>query len=142
LGLSAAYPRGAESIGFAQGPAGKRTEMPKETPEEREQAELAAKEAAAIRGGDLLADPLDADPDRGVDPALVPVNEAGGGEAEGFEQSEELLVEHASHGDEQSAHAVLHDQGSGEEEIAAGAYGEADSERSSERADEETPSEQ
>ena len=30
-----------------------------------------------------------------------PVYEAGGGESEGFEQAEELLIEHASHGDEQ-----------------------------------------
>ena len=28
-----------------------------------------------------------------------PVEEAGGGEAEGFEQAEEELIEHASHGD-------------------------------------------
>ena len=30
---------------------------------------------------------------------MRPVYEAGGGEAEGFEQAEEELIEHASHGD-------------------------------------------
>jgi hypothetical protein len=35
----------------------------------------------------------------GEDPAMAPVEEAGGGEAEGFEQAEADLVEAASHGD-------------------------------------------
>ena len=54
----------------------------------REEAE-AAREAAAI-GGDRG---LEAD-----DPAAQPVEEAGGGEAEGFEQAEDQLREHAEHG--------------------------------------------
>jgi hypothetical protein len=33
------------------------------------------------------------------DPAWEPVEEAGGGEAEGFEQAERELIEHAEHGD-------------------------------------------
>jgi hypothetical protein len=33
------------------------------------------------------------------DPAWQPVEEAGGGESEGFEQAEQELVEHAEHGD-------------------------------------------
>jgi hypothetical protein len=33
------------------------------------------------------------------DPAWQPVEEAGGGEAEGFEQAERELIEHAEHGD-------------------------------------------
>lgn len=33
------------------------------------------------------------------DPAWQPVEEAGGGESEGFEQAEEALREHAEHGD-------------------------------------------
>jgi hypothetical protein len=37
-------------------------------------------------------DPMD-------DPAMRPVYEAGGGDREGYEQSEAELVEHASHGD-------------------------------------------
>ncbi len=34
------------------------------------------------------------------DEARRPVEEAGGGEAEGFEQAERDLIEHASHGDD------------------------------------------
>ena len=33
------------------------------------------------------------------DPAREPVEEAGGGESEGFEQAEQELIEHAEHGD-------------------------------------------
>lgn len=33
------------------------------------------------------------------DPAWEPVEEAGGGESEGFEQAERELIEHAEHGD-------------------------------------------
>ena len=39
------------------------------------------------------------DPDERNDPAMQPVEEAGGGVAEGFEQAEEDLIENASHGD-------------------------------------------
>jgi hypothetical protein len=56
-----------------------------------------------------------------------PLEEAGEGEAEGFELAEEELIEHASHGDEQSAHRILHDQGSDEEPVTVD-YGEADEE--------------
>jgi hypothetical protein len=51
--------------------------------------EAAAAEAAEIGG----RAPADEDPER------APVEEAGGGEAEGFEQAEEALREHAEHGD-------------------------------------------
>lgn len=89
---------------------------------ERREEQLAGSEAAGIGG---RPEPLS------EDPATAPLAEAGEGEAEGFEQAEELLIEHASHGDEQSAHAVLHHQGS-DEESAERADGEADRERSSE----------
>jgi len=95
---------------------------------EQEQAEQAAREAAGIggRAGD-----------EDLPPAERPVREAGGGESEGFEQAEEALVEHASHGDQQSAHDVLHRQGLSEaggdaEDAAAG-----DHEQSSELADDD-----
>jgi hypothetical protein len=39
---------------------------------------------------------IDRDPQ---DPAWQPVEEAGGGESEGFEQAERELIEHAEHGD-------------------------------------------
>ena len=57
----------------------------------------AAAEAAAIGGpvADTTAEGPDAEHfDR--DPAFGPVEEAGGGQAEGFEQSEALLIDHAS----------------------------------------------
>lgn len=95
---------------------------------EQEEADLAAAEAAGIGG---VAG------DEDLDPALRPVLEGGGGEAEGFEQAEAALIEHASHGDQQSAHAVIHDAGLPEDAAANAEDGEADYERSSERADED-----
>lgn len=90
---------------------------------EQKDVEAAAAEAARIGGRH----------DRAQDPALHPVLEAGGGgEAEGFEQAEEQLVEHASHGDQCPAHTVLHGQGEPEEASDEGAAGEADHERSAE----------
>lgn len=99
-------------------------------PYEQEETDLAATEAAAIggRAGDEQ-----------LDPAQRPVSEAGGGEAEGFEESESALIDHASHGDQQSAHAILHDQGRSEEENTRRADAEADHERSSEIYTDEPP---
>lgn len=60
-----------------------------------------------------------------------PLREAGQGEAEGFEEAERELIEHASHGDEApdpSQHA-----GRSEERTQA-EYGEADHEETSEDA--------
>ena len=94
---------------------------------EQEETDAAAAEAARIGG---VAG------DEDLDPAQRPVIEAGGGEAEGFEQAEEALIEHASHGDQQSAHAVIHDAAVPEEQ-GASEGGEADHERSSEREDDD-----
>lgn len=60
---------------------------------------------------------------------MRPVREAGGGEAEGFEEAEKELIEHASHGD--SAPDPTHLAGVPEERTGA-EYGEADHEKSSE----------
>ncbi len=63
--------------------------------------------------------------------ARIPVDEAGGGEAEGFELAEALLVEHASHGDSHTTAPIMHHAGKADEEEAAlspDRYGEADSE--------------
>lgn len=69
------------------------------------------------------------------DPAMAPVREAGGGEAEGFEMAEEELVEHASHGDDHGTTRIINDAGSlGEESESVpdpDLYGEADEERES-----------
>ena len=57
------------------------------------------------------------------------VREAGGGEAEGFEDAEEELIEHASHGDPSPDPT---DVAGKPEDFEGGEYGEADHEHSSE----------
>lgn len=60
------------------------------------------------------------------------VEEAGGGEAEGFELAEALLVEHASHGDQHTTSQIGRHAGRSDEAAAAldpDVYGEADRER-------------
>jgi hypothetical protein len=93
---------------------------------EQEQADAAAAEAAGIGGVPYAGK---------QDPAQRPVIEAGGGVAEGFEEAERALIEHASHGDQQAAHAILHDQGPPEELGAPREDSESDHERSSELVD-------
>jgi hypothetical protein len=56
-----------------------------------------------------------------------PVEEAGGGESEGFELTEQELVQHASHGDEQTPARIMYDA-SPQEESDTAVYGEADEE--------------
>ncbi len=90
---------------------------------EQLEIEAAAHEAALIGGTSAYED---------IDPAERAVIEGGGGEAEGFEEAEAMLIEHASHGDQQSAHAILHDQGRPEESLRTREYGQADHARSSE----------
>jgi hypothetical protein len=64
------------------------------------------------------------------------VVEGGEGEAEGFELAEEDLIDHASHGDQQSARVAYHDRGRDEDPLAAEQIdAEADQEYSSEDAD-------
>lgn len=99
---------------------------------EREQEQAAAAEASRI-GGDPGAKAYVEDGEQ-VDPAHVPLMEAGEGEAEGFEQFEEALIENASHGDMRAARRILED--APDDESARGAAGgEADSEHSSEDED-------
>ncbi len=90
---------------------------------EQEETDAAAAEAAGIGG---------ASGEEELDPAQLPVIEAGGGVAEGFEEAERALIEHASHSDQQSAHAILHDQGLPEEPDGVREDSEPDHERSSE----------
>ena len=61
---------------------------------------------------------------------MRPVREAGGGEAEGFEEAERELIEHASHGDSGPDPSHL---GGAPEERSGAEYGEADHEQSAER---------
>lgn len=90
---------------------------------EQQETDMAATEAASIGG---LAG------DEGLDPAERPVKEAGGGEAEGFEDAEAALIDHTSHGDQRPAHTILRDRGRSEEENSRREDAEADHECSSE----------
>jgi hypothetical protein len=82
-----------------------------------EETAAAAAEARAIGG---VAG------DEDLDPAERAVREAGGGESEGFEQAEDALVDHASHGDLHSARVPLYDAGKVEEEPSTAVDGEPD----------------
>jgi hypothetical protein len=82
-----------------------------------EEADAAAAEAGAIGG---VAG------DEDLDPAERAVREAGGGESEGFEQAEDALIEHASHGDQHSARVPLYDAEKVVEEPSNAVDGEAD----------------
>lgn len=82
-----------------------------------EETDLAAQEAAAIGGSPGVGED--------ADPAYAPVDEAGGGEAEGFEQSEELLIDQAEHG-ESGGNPLGHQGVSEQAEARDPIYGEAD----------------
>ena len=70
--------------------------------------------------------------DEPYDPAMAPVIEAGGGVAEGFEQSEAELVDNASQGPDDGTDRILKDAFTEEAEEDRGVYGEADEEDVSE----------
>ena len=55
------------------------------------------------------------------------VEEAGGGESEGFELAEEDLINNASHGDEHSTSRIMQNAGPDEEDAHA-TFGDADEE--------------
>jgi hypothetical protein len=66
------------------------------------------------------------------------VDEAGGGESEGFELAEQELIDHASHGDEHTPSLIMRDAASEDESAGAlyddvdqAVYGEADEEHNS-----------
>jgi hypothetical protein len=91
-----------------------------------EETAAAAAEARAI-GGRVSRD--------SDDPAMVPVDEAGGGVAEGFEQAEADLIDNASHGSRPHDPAADAFGGERESDRAGASYADADHEHSSERAD-------
>ncbi len=91
--------------------------------------EEAAAAAAAARIGGAADSPV-------TDPAMDPVYQAGGGEQDGWEQAEDLLIENASHGDgyadpERDAFSPER-----ESDRSTAAYGEPDAIRSTELEDE------
>src|SRR5437588_2306319 len=95
-----------------------------------QEADRAAAEAGTI-GGPVSSDPpsVDGQPDE----AERPLAEAGQGEAEGFEQAEHELIEHASHGDQHAARQAVEDAPEGSDDARAAEAGEPDTARSSER---------
>jgi hypothetical protein len=108
-------------------------ERDEESPAERleheeEEAEAAAREAAAVggRAGD-----------EGLDPARRPLVEAGEGVAEGFELAEDDLIEAAQHGDSGADPAADAFTPEVESDRARVEYGEADHEDSSEVPDDD-----
>ena len=98
--------------------------MSQDDPTAREQADLAAAEAAAIGASEDQGDT--------ASEASRPLAEAGEGESEGFEEAEAQLIDRASHGDQHAARRVIADAGHEPEEAAGAAGGEADAARSSE----------
>lgn len=70
--------------------------------------------------------------DEPSDPAMAPVIEGGGGVAEGFEQSEAALVDHASEGPDDGTDRIVDDAFDAEAEEDRAVYGEPDEEDVSE----------
>jgi hypothetical protein len=96
------------------------------------EADRAAAEAGSI-GGRASSNPPPTD--GGPDEAERPLVEAGQGESEGFEQSEQELIENASHGDQHAARRAIEDAPNESDDILEAESGEADREYSSERED-------
>jgi hypothetical protein len=78
-----------------------------------------------------MNDPANSDPTPELEQrrreARRAVEEAGGGESEGFELAEQELIEHASHADEHTPARIMRDAAS-EEELSEPVYGDADEE--------------
>lgn len=98
----------------------------------RREADRAAADAGAI-GGSVSSEPESVSGEN--DEARRPLVEAGQGEAEGFEQAEQELVEHASHGDQHAARQAIEDAPVEDDDPRAASGSEADREFSSERED-------
>ncbi len=60
--------------------------------------------------------------------ARIAVDEAGGGESEGFELAEQELIEHTSHGDGHTPSRIMRDAASDDAPADEQQYGEADEE--------------
>jgi hypothetical protein len=122
--MAASYPC------FRHRKTGNRKRMTERDPQDVQvdrEADAAAHEAAGI-GGRAPED---------EDPARRPVDEAGGGESEGFERAEQNLRDNAEHG-EINPRDPIRDSFTPEEEsdVAASEYGEADDARTPDRPDE------
>jgi hypothetical protein len=107
---------------------------PVEVPPQEEFDPLVAREeaaaaAAAARIGGVAGSPTG-------DPAMDPVYQAGGGEQEGWEQAEDLLIENATHGDSYADPERDAFSAEVESDRSTAAYGEPDAIRSTEVEDE------
>jgi hypothetical protein len=114
---------------FRRTETGNWTRMSERDPQDAQadrEADAAAHEAAGV-GGRVPED---------EDPARRPVDEAGGGQAEGFEQAEEDLRANAEHG-ELGPRDPMRDSFTPEEEsdVAGGEYAEPDDARTRDRPD-------
>ena len=95
-----------------------------------EEAEAAAAEARNIGGRPTR----DLEEDLPHNPAMDPVYEAGGGEAEGWEMAEEELIEHSEHGPAKPEVQIhVRDEALSEEENSRAEYGESDAEQNPDR---------
>jgi hypothetical protein len=78
-----------------------------------------------------MGDPSEFDPDHELQLRRIEerraVEEAGGGESEGFELAEQELIEHTSHGDEHNPVRIMRDAAA-ETDADEQDYGEADAE--------------
>jgi hypothetical protein len=107
--------------------------MERESEFERRQEQEAAEEAAHIGGEPGRVPGYDDDAQRpGVssDPARAPVEEAGGGEAEGFEQAEAELIDRAEN--PRGPSPLADRERVSEDDRAEQTYGEGDAVRTSE----------
>lgn len=107
-------------------------EPPEDEPDFATRQELeAAAEARAIGGTGPSVGGVD--PEEEIDPALIPVYEAGGGEAEGFELAERDLVRNASHDDGAAVPELDAFTPEVESDRSTAEYGEADEEEPPDR---------
>jgi hypothetical protein len=108
--------------------------MEREDDFERRQEEEAAAEAAEIGGQPGLAAGYDEDPTSpgmSDDPAMTPVQDAGGGEAEGFELAEAQLIDRAEN--PRGPSPMADQELVSEDDRAERTYGEADEEHTAEQ---------
>jgi hypothetical protein len=107
--------------------------MERESEFERQQEDAAAAEAAKIGGEPGIVPGYDDDPSSpglSDDPARRPVEEAGGGEAEGFEQAEAQLIDRAEN--PRGPSPAADQERVSEDDRAEREYGESDAVRTSE----------
>ena len=97
---------------------------------------VAEMEAAAAAEAGAIGGPVRPEAGAGGDPAMEPVYQAGGGEAEGFEAAEADLIENATHGDGMGNPLVDAFRPEVEADRSTAVYGDADQEESTQVADE------